>query len=230
MDLALLRALGDDGVVAALRAGDETAFVALVRRHHGQMVRLARCYVPTAAIAEEVAQDAWLGVLRGLPGFEGRSSLRSWIFRIVVYRARTRREREPRAVPLSALETEPSEHSAVEPGRFLPRDHPRWPGHWSEPPRATGADPERGALDGELRRLVHEEIERLPPSQAVVVRLRDVLGWTSDEVWEALAISAANQRVLLHRARSRLRGRLEEYLRAVPGRPTTWPAANSWSS
>lgn len=200
--------------LAALRAGDEAAFLALVNRHHRAMVRVASLYVRSRASAEEAVQDAWLGVLKGLHLFEGRSSLRSWIFRILVNCAKTRGASEGRSVPISAL-AEPSDEEgpSVPSDRFL-GDDDRWAGHWSDPPEPW---PDARVESGELVALVREGIETLPDAQRSVMTLRDVEGWDSGEVCELLAISEGNQRVLLHRARSKVRAFVEARLGA--GRP-----------
>lgn len=202
------------GELAALRAGDEAAFLALVRRHHRAMVRVAALYVRSTATAEEVAQEAWIGVLRGLEGFEGRSSLRAWIFAILVRGARARAAREGRTVPFSALEAEGEDGPSVDPARFLDDDQ-RWAGHWSEPPAPW---PDRWAESRELAALAQEAMSTLPAGQRAVMSLRDVEGWEAEEVCALLEISEGNQRVLLHRARSRVRGYLEEKL-GSEGRP-----------
>ncbi len=192
----------DRRVIAALLHGDERAFEELVERYHGSLLRLAMRYVRTRSAAEEVVQDTWLGVLRGLPSFEGRSSLRTWIFRILVNQARTRGVRESRSVPFSALgDGDP----AVEPDRFLSD------GRWATPPRSLADVPESVLLSAEARAMVLAAIDELPPSQRDVITLRDVEGWPAAEVRDALGLSAANERVLLHRARSKVRARLEPY-------------------
>jgi RNA polymerase sigma-70 factor (ECF subfamily) len=199
--------------LAALRAGDERAFATLVEQHNGAMVRLASAYVPSRAIAEEVAQEAWLAVLDGLERFEGRSSLKTWMFRILTHKALTRGTREHRTVPFSSLfdpatdEGEP----AVDPERFFSA-HPGQPGHWSEPPRRWEGAPEERLLSRETLARLGTAIEALPPSQREVIVLRDVEGWTSREVCNVLDITETNQRVLLHRARSKVRRALEDYL------------------
>jgi RNA polymerase sigma-70 factor (ECF subfamily) len=192
----------DRRVIAALLHGDERAFEELVERYHGSLLRLAMRYVRTRSAAEEVVQDTWLGVLRGLPSFEGRSSLRTWIFRILVNQARTRGVRESRSVPLSALS---DGDPAVEPDRFLSD------GRWATPPRSLADVPESVLLSAEARAMVLAAIDELPPSQRDVITLRDVEGWSAAEVRDALGLSAANERVLLHRARSKVRARLEPY-------------------
>jgi RNA polymerase sigma-70 factor (ECF subfamily) len=194
-------------LVAAIRAGDEQAFLSLVERHHRAMVRLAGAYVPPGA-AEEVTQEAWIGVVKGLHKFEGRSSLKAWIFRILINCAQLRGSREARAVPFSALEDE-SQEPAVGKERFLDADHPRWPGHWASYPEPWSED---RLLSEETLSMVAEAMDGLPHAQREVMRLRDVEGWTSAEVCEALQISEANQRVLLHRARSKVRQALEPYI------------------
>jgi RNA polymerase sigma-70 factor (ECF subfamily) len=202
----------DARLVAALRAGDEAAFVRLVDRYHGSLLRLARLYVAPAA-AEDVVQETWLGVLRALDRFEGRASLKTWLFRILVNRARTRAARDARTIPFSRLvqlETETTE-SAVDPARFLSADDPCWPGHWLLPPSAEEL-PEQRLLAGELRERVRAAVAALPPAQREVVTLHDVEGWTAHEVCRLLGLSDANQRVLLHRGRSKVRAALESYL------------------
>jgi RNA polymerase sigma-70 factor (ECF subfamily) len=199
------------GLIAALRDGDEAAFTGLVDRYHTQMVRLASMYVPSRDVAEEVVQQTWLGVLKGLERFEGRSSLRTWLFRILVYTAKSLGYRERRTIPFSSL-GDPSEGSSVDPDRFLPSDDPRWPRHWAVEPSAWDGIPEERLLSGEVRGVVEEAIAGLSPNQREVITMRDVLGWTSEEVCNALDVSETNQRVLLHRARSKVRRALERYL------------------
>ncbi|MFL5391863.1 MAG: RNA polymerase sigma factor [Myxococcales bacterium] len=205
----------DAPVVAALRAGDEKAFLALVQSLNAPMLRVASVYVSSRAVAEEVVQEAWLGVLKGLSAFEGRSSLRRWIFGIVTNCARSRGVREARSTPFSAMGPAEDDEPAVDPGRFLPPDHPRWPGHWSEPPTAWAEDQ---VLNKESLGVVEAAIALLPVNQREVITLRDVLGWTSEEVCESLGISEGNQRVLLHRARSKVRAALEKHFAAGESR------------
>jgi RNA polymerase sigma-70 factor, ECF subfamily len=191
-----------------LRAGDEAAFATLVRTYGPAMLRVAQLYVRSRAVAEEVVQEAWIGVLNGSAGFEGRSSLKTWIFRILANKAKTRAVREGRTIPFSALD--PHE-PAVDPDRFRgPED--RYPGHWVSHPTSL---PEERLLESETLRLVQDEIAKLPPAQALVVTMRDVEGFDAAEVCNALEISETNQRVLLHRARSKLRNALEGYLNAA---------------
>jgi RNA polymerase sigma-70 factor (ECF subfamily) len=193
-----------------LRAGDEAAFEALVDRHYGAMLAVARTYVKTRSVAEEVVQDAWVGVLKGLDRFEGRSSLRTWMLRIVVNTAKTRGVREARSVPFSSLAPE-EEEAAVDPDRFRgPED--AFPGHWQAYPSDWSSLPDEVLLGRETIAVAMRAIEELPPAQRTVITLRDVEGWSADEVCEALDVSHGNQRVLLHRARSRTRAALERHL------------------
>jgi RNA polymerase sigma-70 factor (ECF subfamily) len=206
---------GDEArLLKALRAGDKAAFAVLIDRYHLSLVRLATVYVTSRAVAEEVAQETWLGVLEGLRGFEGRSSLKTWIFRILVNRARTRAVREARTIPFSTLgeASLDSDEPSVDPDRFLPADHPRWPHHWASAPRAWDRSPEEMLLARETRAYIEQAIATLPPSQQEVITLRDIEGWSSHEVCNVLGISETNQRVLLHRARSRVRQALETYM------------------
>jgi RNA polymerase sigma-70 factor, ECF subfamily len=202
--------LDDAQVVAALRGGDEATFSALVREYGSSMLRVAQMYVRTRAVAEEVVQEAWLGVLRGIGSFEGRSSLKTWIFRILTNTAKTRGEREARSVPFSALEGLGDDEFAVEPERF--QSEGRWAGHWAAPPSPWTDLPENRLLGSETRRLVARAIAELPPAQAAVITMRDVEGFSADEVCNVLELSETNQRVLLHRARSKVRRTLEAYL------------------
>lgn len=198
-------------LVARLRSGDEQAFEALVARHYGTMIAVAQTYVKTRAVAEEVVQDAWLGLLQSLDRFEGRSSLKTWIFQILSNRAKTRAVRERRSAPFSALTDDGDDEAAVDAERFRAEGH-RWAGHWAAAPADWSALPEERLLGSETLAQVHAAIEELPPRQADVLVLRDVEGWTPDEVCAALDISDGNQRILLHRARSKVRAALESYL------------------
>jgi len=199
----------DAALLDALRAGDEAAFLAVVGKHHASMIRVARLYVD-ASVAEDVVQEAWIGVLNGLDGFQGRCSLKAWIFRILANCARRRGGLERRSVPFSALEDEPEEgEPAVSPDRFLDGEHPRWPGHWSRPPEPWA---EERLAAHEAASLARSAIEALPPAQRQVITLRDLEGLEASEVCELLAVSEGNQRVLLHRARSRVRAALEAHL------------------
>lgn len=203
----------DASIVELLRARDEGAFAVLIDRYHSVMLRVAIVYVRDRAVAQDVVQDAWVGVLRGIDRFEARSSLKTWIFRIVVSNAKRRAARESRTLPLSAVNwlVPHSLEAAVEPDRFLPADDPRWPGHWvSMPPVWAEAADER-LLAGETLAMVRAAIDALPAKQREVVYLRDAQGWSADEVCNVLRISDTNQRVLLHRGRSRVRRALERY-------------------
>jgi RNA polymerase sigma-70 factor (ECF subfamily) len=208
----------DLALVERLRAGDEAAFMALVREHQAPMLRIARMYVSTLAVAEEVVGDAWLGILRGLERFEGRSSLRTWMYRILVNIAKTRGLREGRSIPFASLAGDDLEAPSVDETR-LQGLGAESPNHWSSIPADWRGLPEERLLGGETLRLIGEVIETLPPMQAAVIRLRDALGWTSEEVRNALDLTETNQRVLLHRARSRVRRALEDYLEKGPEGP-----------
>jgi RNA polymerase sigma-70 factor, ECF subfamily len=201
--------------IAALRAGEETAFVELIDRYHAGMVRLAHVFVRDAAIAEEVVQEAWLGVLRGLDRFEAHSSLRRWISSILINRAKTRAARERRSIPFSALTDDTgveSFESSVEPERFRPDDAEQWRGGWVSFPREWNNGPDEQILSQETQNHIHACIEALPVSQRDVVVLRDVHGFSAEETCSLLRISEVNQRVLLHRGRAKVRGALEQYL------------------
>ena len=199
----------DDALVRALQRGDERAFNDVVEKWSGMMLRLAISHVESRAVAEEVVQDAWLTVLRSLGRFESRSALRTWVLGIVVNCARSRARRERRAVPVSS-ESAP----AVDPARFLPSNHPRWPHHWAAEP-TEWRTPEAELLAGETRKAMREAIDALPSAQREVLVLRDVEGLPSAEVCNILALTDTHQRVLLHRARSRVRHALERYLAAT---------------
>ncbi len=197
-------------LLARLRAGDERAFEALVERHYPTMLAVARHYVSSRAVAEEVVQEAWLGVIGGLDRFEGRSSLRTWILRILVNTAKTRGAREARTVPFAALAPE-GEEPAVEPARFRGPDDP-FPGHWRAYPGNWHRLPEEVLTERETLDVVLAAIHALPPPQRIVITMRDIQGCDAGEVCEALDVSEGNQRVLLHRARSKVRSALERQL------------------
>jgi RNA polymerase sigma-70 factor (ECF subfamily) len=209
----------DERLIAALCRGDADAFATLVDRHSPAMIRVAMAYVPTRAAAEEAVQEAWIAVMKGIDGFEGRSSLKTWIFRILTNVAMRSGARERRSIPFSALAAaEDTGEPSVDPDRFLPPDHELFPGHWASMP-ARWPQPEEGLLAGETREVIAAAIAELPPAQRTVIALRDVEGWSSEEVCEALEISAGNQRILLHRARSRVRNAIESYFGAVTPEP-----------
>jgi RNA polymerase sigma-70 factor (ECF subfamily) len=196
------------GLLSRLRAGDERAFEAIVMKHDGALRRVARSYVRTDSAVDDVVQETWLGVVRGLDGFEGRSSLRTWIFGILVNTARTRATRDARNVPFSALESDDS--PAVEPAAFGAD------GRWTSAPARLDADPETGLLAGELREHLLRAVEGLSPDQRAVIMLRDLAGLTGPEVSDLLDISDVNQRVLLHRARTRVRAELLPLVEVSP--------------
>jgi RNA polymerase sigma-70 factor, ECF subfamily len=200
----------DLALVALFLSGDEAAFIMLVEQHQGPMLRIARMYVSSQAVAEEVVQDAWLGILKGLDRFEGRSSLRTWMYRILANIAKTRGQHEGRSLPFSALVTDDAA-PAVADSWFRPAGD-QWSDHWSTLPNDWRGIPEDRLLAAETLRVIGKAIEELPATQAEVVRLHDVLGWSSEEVRNALDVSETNQRVLLHRARSRVRRAVDEYL------------------
>ena len=197
----------EERMVEALRQGDESAFAALVSRYHASLQRLASMYVQDAAAAEEIAQETWLGVLRGVHTFEGRSSLKTWIFRILVNRAKTRAVRGGRAIPFSKLgQTEEASEAALE---RIEGAASTAAGPWASTPNSWGAAPDDVLVGLEATDSIHEAVESLPPTQRVVLTLRDIEGWTSEDVCALLGISESNQRVLLHRARARVRRSLE---------------------
>ena len=193
----------DASLVEGLRAGDEAAFRALMREYGGAMLRVAQMYVSSRAVAEDVVQDAWIGVLRGIGRFEGRSSLKTWLFRIVANTAKTRGVREARSIPFTSLGDD--SEGSVDPDRFLGSGE-RFPGHWAVPPEGR-------VLAAEAMGVIDRAIEALPPAQRAVITLRDIQGLSSEEVRNALDLTETNQRVLLHRARSKVRSALEEYMR-----------------
>jgi len=194
--------------LAALRAGDERAFLSLVEQYHPTMVRVARGFVGTEAVAEEVVQDAWMGVISGIESFQGRSSLKWWILCILTNCAKTRGQKERRTVPFSSIVAD-GDDPAVAPSRFLDDSQPRWAGGWAAPPQVWG---EERLMSDEMLDLVERAIHRLPDGQREVIVLRDVEGLDSNQVCSLLGLTEANQRVLLHRARSRVRAALESYI------------------
>jgi RNA polymerase sigma-70 factor (ECF subfamily) len=204
----------DEVLVRALVARSPDAFAFLLDRYQASLVRLAGQYVPNRAVAEEVVQETWLAVIKGIDGFEARSSLKTWLFRIMINLARSKGVKEKRSIPfasMAAMEQGP----AVDPRRF--RRFGAAAGTWKRPPKAW-SEPEQSSLDLEMLAFVESEIAQLPPAQREVVTMRDVLGWTSAEVCDALELAEGNQRVLLHRARSKLRGALERHYGAGGGR------------
>jgi len=212
-NLACVVASADDlYLIEQLRSGNEAAFEALIDRYATAMLRLAMVYVRAWAVAEEVVQETWLAVLESLCRFEGRSSLKTWMFRILTNCAKTRAQREGRSIPFSSLEESDTDHAehAVDPDRFLPVDH-QWSGNWVSFPSNWEEMPEDRLLSWETRTCIHRAIESLPTNQCAIITLRDIEGWTSQETCAFLGISEVNQRVLLHRARSKVRRVLETY-------------------
>jgi RNA polymerase sigma-70 factor (ECF subfamily) len=206
----------DAAIAAALRRGDERAFCLLVEQHHAALLRLAAQYVASAAIAEEVVQDTWITFVQSLDRFEGRSSLKTWLFGTLFNCARNRRRKEIRSVPFSSVwnPDEPGE-AAFDPSRF--RSEGTWAGNWAVPFKGFSEDAERRLLHGELRQQLRAAIDGLPAAQREVITLRDVEGFSAEEVCELLGLTEANQRVLLHRARARVRATLEKYLAPADG-------------
>lgn len=203
-------------IVAALRSGDERAFALLVAELGPAMLRVASLFVRERAVAEEVVQEAWLRALRSLDGFEGRSSFRTWLMRILTNTAKTRAERESRSIPFSALARSEVEEGepAVDSERFLAQPD-RYGRQWASEPLSFGELPESRLLAAETLSVVHAALEQLPEVQRAVMTMRDIGGFPPDEVCSELELTEANQRVLLHRARSKVRRALEEYFEAV---------------
>jgi RNA polymerase sigma-70 factor (ECF subfamily) len=199
----------DEGILRALREGNEQVFSELVDRWSQMMLRLALSRVESRAVAEEVVQDAWLTVLRSLDRYERRSTFRTWVLGIVVNLARSRARAERREVPLS-----PESAPSVAQARFLPATHPRWPHHWAIEPVAWRT-PEDELLAGETRKIILHAIDALPPAQREVIVLRDVEGMPATDACNILGLKDTHQRVLLHRARSRVRNALERYFAAT---------------
>jgi RNA polymerase sigma-70 factor, ECF subfamily len=197
----------DRALLERLRSGDEAAFEALLAEHDAALRRVARTFVRTDAAVDDVVQETWLGVIRGLRAFEGRSSLRTWIFRILVNQARTRGARDARDLPFSALEED--DGPAVEPAAFAAD------GRWTSAPARLDGDPETGLLSAELREHLLRAVDALSPAQRAVITLRDLIGVPAADVCRLLEVSDANQRVLLHRARARVRAALLPLAEAV---------------
>jgi RNA polymerase sigma-70 factor (ECF subfamily) len=211
-------------LIESLKAGDERAFAWLLDEYSSALFRVAMTHVGARSVAEEVVQETWLGVINGIDRFEGRSSLKTWIFRILTNTANTRGQRERRIVPFSALGPADHEEPSVDADRFFPPDHARYPDHWALGPTAWET-PEEGLLSAETRELILRAIDELPEAQRTVVTLRDVQGWSPEEVCDALQLSDVNQRVLLHRARTKVRAALESYFGAVEETVAVTPAA-----
>lgn len=202
----------DVEVVAGLRDGSEVTFGALIDLHQGSMLRVARIYVADRSAAEDVVQETWMAVIRGIDRFDGRSSIKTWIFRILTNRAKTMGQRASRVVPVSSLNGSPETAGpAVDADRFFDSRHAYWPGHWCSPPTRWSEGPEDRAATKEAVTVVLQAILALPPAQCEVVTLRDVECWSAAEVCNALGLSETNQRVLLHRGRSKVRRHLEDH-------------------
>lgn len=212
--VAMSSTVDETDLITALRGGDERAFVQLVDQHTAALVRVARGYVASREIAEEVVQETWIALIKGIDKFEGRSSLRTWLFTVMINIAKARgvRERRDADTAIAAFTG-----CTVDPKRFRTTDD-RWPGHWKdgEAPSPFPDTPEGSVLGDELIAVAQREIERLPDRQRTVITLRDILGFDSREVCELLDISVANQRVQLHRGRAAVRQSLEAYLGERP--------------
>ncbi|WP_137146151.1 RNA polymerase sigma factor [Mycolicibacterium sp. CR10] len=208
-----MHTVNEAALIASLRNGDQRAFADLVDAHTPSMLRVARGYVPSVEIAEEVVQDTWIALIKGLAGFEGRSSLRSWLFTVMINIAKKRglRERRDRDTAIAAFTG-----GTVDPARFRAEGE-QWAGHWkeTETPSPFPESPEGSVLSGELMAVARAELDRLPEAQRMVVTLRDMLGFDSAEVLEVLDITAGNQRVLLHRGRAAVRQALESYFKGA---------------
>ncbi len=201
-------------LVAALRRGDEVAFRTLIELHHTSLVRLAQVWIRDSSVAEEVAQETWLTVLQGIDAFEGRSPLRTWVFGILANKAKRRATRESWSRPFSAYDndTDRGDPSGLGPAHFFPPGH-EWAGHWTYPLADEESCPERHLLADEVGGFILEKIDELPVQYRGVILLRDLHGLTGEETCAILGISAGNQRVILHRARTRLRAELTPYLK-----------------
>ena len=204
-------------LIDKLRQGDETAFLTMVSEQQPMMMRVAMQYVRTHATAEEVVQETWEAALNGLDRFEGRSSFRTWLFQILANRARTRSTRDARMLTFTDLATDEAsgDEPAVDPSYFQSEDG-EYPGHWAgSGPREWGTRPDEALLGSELREHIEREVSELPEAQRTVMTLRDIEGWSSEEVRNALELSEANQRVLLHRARTKVRRALHQYVKGT---------------
>ena len=211
-----LAAPDDGSVIDSLRRGDEGAFARLVDQYHASLRRVARLYVSDRAVADEVVQDTWLGVIRGIWAFEGRSSLKTWILRILINRAKTRAGRDRRMLPFACFDAEvEGAQAAVAPEHFQLVDHPTEPSHWAHHPVDLGTSPECRLLAREARQHLQSAIDALPEHQRLVLILRDVEGCSTKEVCNALGFQETNTRVLLHRARAKVRAALEPYLKGA---------------
>ena len=199
-------------LLESLRGGDEGAFAWLVQQYHNSLVRLALLYLDNEAQAEEVAQETWIAVLNGLTRFEGRSNLKTWMFTILTNQAKTRGRREKRTLSFSELEEGLENTPTVDPERFKPSNSITSANHWSVNPSTWNNIPEESFLSQEMLYIVHDAVSTLPGNQRAVITLRDIEGFSSGDVCNILGISETNHRVLLHRARAKVRGVLEDYL------------------
>ena len=213
MDDSAFDDLDHGSLLISLRAGDEGAFTWLVQKYHNSLARLALNYVRDYAVAEKVAQETWIAVLKGLDRFEGRSSVKTWIFTILTNRAKTRGQREKRSTPFSELDTAFEDEPTVDPERFKSPNSQTFPGHWASKPGSWENIPEHTMLSQELLNVVRRAVSELPPAQQSVIELSDIEGFSSNDVCNILGISETNQRVLLHRARAKVREVLEDYLK-----------------
>ena len=204
--------LDETAILNLLRQRDETAFTQLVEQYHTSLVRLARMYVQDTTTAEEVAQETWLAVLHGLEGFEGRSSLKTWIFTILTNKAKTRSQRENRTLSYTDLEEALQNAPTVDPKRFHDASAERFSDHWAAAPESWAGIPEDTFLSEETMNLIRRTIDALPENQRLVITLHDRDELSPQEICNILGISETNQRVLLHRARARVRQALEDYL------------------
>lgn len=204
--------LDEISLLKLLRQRDETAFTQLVEQYHTSLVRLARLFIRDELVAEELAQETWLAVLQGLDHFEGRSSLKTWLFSILSNKAKTRSQRENRSFVFSDFQDTAFDVPTVASERFKDASAGIWANHWAVEPAPWASIPEEVLLSGEVRKLISQTIAELPENQRSVITLRDMDELSSQEICNILGISETNQRVLLHRARARVRQALENYL------------------
>jgi len=204
----------ESDLVERLRRGDEEAFAHIIDLYHGQLRRIARLYVDTDELAEEVLQETWIAVFKGIDRFSGKSALKTWIFSILLNRARSIGRKESRSVTFSELVAHATgrDEPSVDPDQFLGPDHPQWPGHWANPPQRWNRDPEGDLMRKEVLGVVEKALDELPDSYRQIILMRDVYGFSSAEVCNTMEISETNQRVLLHRARARIRRALDMHL------------------
>jgi len=209
--------MDDEQIITGLKQREESAFHFLIDRYHASLVRIAMLYISDRAAAEEIAQETWLKVLEGIDRFEKRSTLKTWIFAILNNLAKSRGKHEGRCIPFSELDyrEDGDGEPVVPPERFFPPDHPKWPGGWSMPPEPWHNSPEDQILSEELKDCIQEAIADLPENQRAIITLHDLEGWPSAEICNVFNLSETNQRVLLHRARARVRQAIESYYRAT---------------